>query len=56
MTRLATVLGPLIEALKGGLDLGSLEYDKYTLHTNKQHSEEEPQNTDCHKTQGRQLK
>ena len=33
-----------------------LLYHNYTLQTNPGHCEEEPQNTDCHKTSGRQLK
>ena len=49
MTRLAPVLGSLIEALKGELDLGALEYHNHKLQTNPRHSEEEPHNNDCHK-------
>ena len=32
------------------------KYHNHTLQTNPRHHEEEPQNTDCHKTSGRQLK
>ena len=32
------------------------KYHNHTLHTNSWHIEEEPQNTACHKTSGRQLK
>ena len=32
------------------------KYHNHTLQTNPRNHEEEPQNTDCHKTSGRQLK
>ena len=33
-----------------------MEYHNHTLQTNPRHHEEEPQNTNSHKTPGRQLK